>query len=104
MSIPPDRSPARKSRVSIFISYRHADSPAHAGRLADALRERFGRDSVFMDIDTIGPGADFTKAIDEAVTNCDVFISLIGPHFLDAPGATGLRLEDPQDYVRLEIE
>lgn len=90
--------------LDIFICYRHDDAAAHAGRLADALAERFGRNSVFMDVDTIEPGVDFTEAIDRAIGHCDVLIALIGPHWLDATNVGGRRLEDPQDLVRLEIE
>ena len=47
----------------IFISYRRQDTPGYAGRLSDDLRDRFGPDQVFMDIDTLRPGADFVEAI-----------------------------------------
>jgi hypothetical protein len=32
--------------------------PATPGRLADHLRRRFGKDQVFLDIDTIDPGKE----------------------------------------------
>ena len=90
--------------LDVFISYRREDAAASAGRLADALVTRFGRNSVFMDVDTIEPGADYTEVIDQAVGHCDVLIALIGPHWLNAANARGRRLDDPQDLVRLEIE
>ena len=93
-----------EASLDIFICYRREDAAAHAGRLADALADRFGRNSVFMDVDTIEPGIDFTDAIDRAIGRCDVLIALIGPHWLDAAGVRGRRLDDPQDLVRLEIE
>ena len=37
MSLQTQKSQDRIGRVSIFISYRRADSSGHAGRLADAL-------------------------------------------------------------------
>ena len=37
----------------IFISYRRDDSAGHAGRLFDRLADYFGREQVFIDIDTI---------------------------------------------------
>ena len=43
----------------IFISYRHNDSAAHAGRIYDRLEGHFGSGQVFMDVDTIRPGLDF---------------------------------------------
>ncbi len=89
--------------LRIFICYRREDTAANAGRLADALVERFGRNSVFMDVDTIEPGVDFNEEIDRAIGHCDVLIALIGPRWLEAANARGRRLDDPQDYVRVEI-
>jgi TIR domain len=89
--------------LHIFICYRREDTAAYAGRLNDALVERFGRNSVFMDIDTIEPGVDFNDEIDRAIGHCDVLIALIGPRWLAAASARGRRLDDPQDFVRVEI-
>ena len=49
----------------IFISYRREDSAPSAGRLYDHLVEHFGKEHVFRDIDTIAPGAEFAKVIEE---------------------------------------
>jgi uncharacterized protein YndB with AHSA1/START domain len=58
-----------------------------------------------MDIDRIALGVDFVEAIETAVSGCDVLIALIGPNWLSASDASGQpRLENPEDYVRLEIE
>ena len=45
--------------VGILISYRREDSIAYAGRLYDRLQAQFGKQQVFMDIDTLKPGEDF---------------------------------------------
>lgn len=90
--------------LDIFLCYRRGDSAGHAGRLADALIDKFGPNSVFMDVDTIEPGVDFVEEIDRAVGHCDVLIALIGPQWLAAADAKGRRLDDPNDLVRLEIE
>ena len=88
----------------IFISYRRGTSSAHAGRLADRLSAEFGGDYVFMDVDTIEPGADFVDYIEEAVGSCDVLIALIGGEWLECRDETGSRrLDDPEDFVRLEV-
>lgn len=88
----------------IFISYRRGTSSAHAGRLADRLSAEFGGDYVFMDVDTIEPGADFVGYIEEAVGSCDVLIALIGGEWLECRDETGSRrLDDPEDFVRLEV-
>src|SRR5215212_1811009 len=91
--------------VAIFICYRRADTNADAGRLYDALRRRFGRESLFMDVDTLRPGQDWVEAIDTAVAKCDVFLAVIGDDWLDAADDTGQRrLDSDLDRVRLEIE
>jgi hypothetical protein len=92
-------------RPGIFISYRTDDSRGHAGRLSDSLRAVLGdRARVFMDVETIQPGAEFANALDEAVTQCRVFYALIGPTWVDIRYDNGnRRLLDPKDYVRREI-
>ena len=91
--------------LQIFISYRREDAASAAGRLHDTLAGRFGVDHVFMDVDAIEPGVDFKEAIDAAVEHCDVLIALIGPDWLatDVDGGRR-RIDNPDDYVRLEIE
>jgi hypothetical protein len=89
---------------SIFISYRRDDSEGESGRLFDDLVRAFGNESVFMDVAGIAPGADFRKAIDDNVSACGVFLAVIGTQWAAIAGANGQRrLEDPNDFVRLEI-
>ena len=88
----------------IFISYRREDSAGHAGRLFDRLRERFGRDHVFLDVVGIDAGVDFVDTLDKAVGSCDVLLAVIGREWLtccDKQG--GRRLDDPNDFIRAEI-
>ena len=70
--------------MQVFLSYRRGDVPGHAGRLADALRQRLGNDSVFQDVVAIAPGQDFTTAIDHALDDCDAVLAVIGPGWLTA--------------------
>jgi hypothetical protein len=89
----------------IFISYRREDGRADAGRLAKDLRAHLGEHRVFRDIDTLEPGVDFVKAIGVALGDCAALLVLIGPGWLGARDAAGRRrLDDPQDFVRLEVE
>ena len=53
-------SQARVGKM-IFINYRRDDSTAMAGRLHDRLAQRFGRKTLFMDVDNIPPGVDFVS-------------------------------------------
>jgi TIR domain len=90
--------------VQVFLSYRRGDVGGYAGRLADALRQRLGADSVFQDVVAIAPGQDFTVAIDRALDDCDAVLAVIGPGWLTAATPQGApRLFDADDYVRLEL-
>ena len=90
---------------SVFVSYRRDDAGGYAGRLRDALADRFGADHVFLDVVSIPAGGDFVSAIRAAIASCDAFVAVIGPGWTEAVDARGdRRLEDPDDLVRLEIE
>jgi hypothetical protein len=89
--------------TKIFLCYRREDTSGHAGRLADRLCTRFGRDAVFRDLDSIGPGQDFTAAIPEAVGTCDAVVAVIGRNWLLAGPDGRRRLDDPDDFVRVEL-
>jgi hypothetical protein len=89
----------------IFISYRRGDDPGNAGRLFDQLRMAFKPGQVFMDVDSIAPGLDFARVLEDQVANCDVMLAIIGKHWIDSHDSTGARrLDDPNDFVRIEIE
>ncbi|MBR0565774.1 toll/interleukin-1 receptor domain-containing protein [Azoarcus sp. L1K30] len=90
--------------VHVFVSYRRDDSAGHAGRLADALEQRFGADSVFRDVDDIVPGEDFARVIDARLAQVDWVLVLIGPRWLDADSSGLRRLDRADDFVRREIE
>jgi TIR domain len=94
----------RPVTLRVFMSYRRDDASGHAGRLFDELTE-LPRYDVFMDIEKIDAGLAFKEAIDGALASCDVFLALIGRRWLDAKDSSGrLRLENPGDLVRLEIQ
>lgn len=88
----------------VFISYRRDDQAGFAGRLADALEARFGADNVFRDIEDIHPGEDFVSVIDAQLESVDAMLVLIGPAWLTASRDGGRRLDEPDDFVRMEIE
>jgi Tol biopolymer transport system component len=88
----------------IFISYRREDSAGQAGRLYDRLSARFGRDRVFMDVDSIGAGRDFTQEIERAIGSSEAFIVIIGRDWLTVSDGGQPRLNNPRDYVRIEVE
>jgi hypothetical protein len=88
----------------IFISYRRQDSQSAAGRLADSLKEQLPEAAVFRDVETIEAGADFVNAINAALESCGVLLAVIGPRWISIQDDAGKRrLEDPNDYTRLEL-
>lgn len=96
---------ARKAMGHIFISYRRSDSADIAGRIYDRLVEAFGEDPIFKDVDSIPLGVDFKKYLDEKVGECTVLLAIIGDRWVDATDPDGKkRLEDRDDFVRIEIE
>jgi TIR domain len=92
------------SRGKVFISYRRDDSAAYAGRVWDRLERDLGRDFLFMDVDAIPLGTNFSKVLHEKVDKCGVLLAMIGANWLDARDEHGnRRLDDPNDFVRIEI-
>ena len=93
------------SALRVFINYRRGPATPYARQLYEKLSARFGVDNVFWDVDTIQPGMDFVDFIRQAVGLCQVMVSVIGPGWLEASDPDGRRrLENPEDFVRLEIE
>jgi hypothetical protein len=89
----------------VFISYRRSDCQPQANGLHDGLRHRLPSASIFMDIDSIPPGVDFEHHIRQEIEICDVVLVLIGDDWLDPRLGTNLRrIDEPDDFVRLEIE
>ena len=88
----------------IFMNYRRQDSEGHVGRLFDHLSQHFERGDIFMDVDSIQPGADFVQTLEDAVAACDVFVAIIGPQWLTLTDESGeRRLDQWNDFVRIEI-
>ena len=90
--------------AKVFISYRRADSAGYSGRVMDRLDRELGRDLVFMDVDAIPLGTNFSKVLHEEVAKCGVLLAMIGPNWVDARDEHGnRRLDNPNDFVRIEI-
>jgi TIR domain len=89
----------------IFISYRREETAYPAGWLFDRLADHYGGGQVFKDVDSIELGDDFVEVITTAVASCDVLLALIGDQWLTITDEDGRRrLDNPDDFVRLEIE
>jgi hypothetical protein len=97
-------APSRASLQKVFICYRREETAPYAGRIYDTMVSRFGVENVFMDLD-LAPGIDFVDRITRVVSDCVALIVVIGPRWAQLQDEDGTqRLEDPDDFVRLEVE
>jgi hypothetical protein len=87
----------------VFISYRRDDAAGYAGRVEEALERRLGRGSVFRDVQDIAPGEDFVSAIRARLAGARSVLVLIGPRWAGGDTAGQRRIDDAQDFVRLEV-
>jgi len=88
----------------VFISYRRDDSAGYVMALRGEMNRRFGDRQIFLDVEDIPAGSDFVKVIENTVGNCEALLAIIGPFWLKATNSHGRRrLDDPRDFVRLEI-
>ncbi len=87
----------------IAISYRREDSLPITGRLYDRLQAEFGRGKVFMDFDSIPYGVDFREHIKEMIDQSKVLVAMIGPDWVGKRKQRERRIDDPTDFVRIEI-
>jgi hypothetical protein len=93
--------------VQVFISYRRSDAQSASRQLADALKQRFGPDYVFLDTRDITAGVEWRSDTMRRVQASDVVLAIIGPHWAAAAADRARRsLLDraDEDLVRLEIE
>lgn len=56
-----------------------------------------------MDFDSIPPGTDFREQIKAVIGQADVVVAIIGPHWLGERPNGSRRIDNPIDFVRLEI-
>jgi tetratricopeptide (TPR) repeat protein len=84
----------------VFICYRRDDMRETARRLAQSLRERFGEERVFFDLDDVRLADVWADTIAESIRRSDVLLAVIGHRWLEL-----LRDHDGRkDQVRIEIE
>ncbi len=93
----------RKSVKNIFISYRVQDTAGETGRLVDDLKQHFADGQLFMDIDNLEPGVEFDVVIEKYLNSCEVMLVVIGPHWLGNLEHQTARINDPNDWVKLEV-
>ena len=98
------RCTARRPSGQIFISYRWADAQGFVDLILDRLEERFGRESVFCDINIL-PGEDFREVIRRELATCYAVLVVIGPRWLTVTDDQGRRrIDNPRDLLRTEVQ
>lgn len=89
----------------VFICYRPEDSAGFARLINDRLANRLGRDSVFFQGDYLQTRGGFADILSEGVGKCDALIAVIGKNWVSAADTNyERRLDNPDDFVRIEIE
>jgi hypothetical protein len=91
----------RKGRRNgkIYISYLRTDA-GYVGRLYDALNSHFGSSRIIMDVNSIPPGVDFVRVLQDMVEASSVKLGVIGPSW-----STAFKEQDRglPDFVKTEI-
>lgn len=95
----------KDNTLKLFISYRRGEDSGISGRLFDYLERFLKPIELFMDVNSIDPGNDFTYAVNKSISECDILLAVIGRGWLAAANPAGRsRLDNPDDFVRVEIE
>ena len=88
----------------VFISYRRDDSAFAAILIHDRLRQRFGSDIFFLDLESLDSGEKFRPVIIQAVNECEIMIAVIGKRWLTVLDKDGnRRIDNPDDILRMEV-
>ncbi len=88
----------------VFICYRREESAFAARAIHDRVVQRLERDNVFLDVDNIDLGVDWFNVLTDRVGACDALVAVIGRNWISAEKDGLRRLDDPDDFVRIEIE
>ncbi|MFN0035526.1 MAG: TIR domain-containing protein, partial [Saprospiraceae bacterium] len=91
---------------AIFISYRIADTQVEARLLFTDLSNHFGEGIAFLDKKGLDAGVDWPDELSAKVQNAKVLLVLIKDEskWLGVNRHGVRRMDDPKDWVRLEIE
>jgi TIR domain len=88
----------------VFICYRREETAFAARAIHDRVVQ-LERESVFLDVDNIDLGVDWFNVLTERVGACDALVAVIGRNWVSSADKDGLRrIDDPDDFVRIEIE
>ncbi len=90
-------------RKKIFLSYRRGDTAGHTGRLHEDLVRVFGSERVFFDVEGLHPGDDFDAVLRQRLAESLIVLVAIGPRWMGILEGGKRRIDEPDDYVRLEV-
>lgn len=88
----------------LFISYRRADAADIVRAIRERLARELGDDAVFLDVETLGAGEPFRRAVLDALRASDVVLVVVGPAWAGVEPDGRRRIDDPEDLVRIEVE
>ena len=88
---------------TIFINYRRDDSQGASFSLQNFLGKQFGKRRIFLDIHGLDAGAEFDIQLEKQVAACSAMIVMIGPYWLKTVDDGSRRIDNPDDFVRIEI-
>jgi TIR domain len=89
----------------VFICYRREETAFAARAIHDRVVQRLERENVFLDVDNIDLGVDWFNVLTDRVGACDALVAVIGRNWVSSADNDGLRrIDDPDDFVRIEIE
>jgi predicted lipid-binding transport protein (Tim44 family) len=89
----------------VFICYRREEAGFAARAIHDRIVHRLERENVFLDVDNIDLGVDWFNVLTERVGACDALVAVIGRNWVSSADKDNhRRIDDPDDFVRIEIE
>lgn len=86
--------------MRVFICYSRSLTDGVSGRIDDHLRNRFGPQSVFRDVDDIPLGEDVEACIKEQMAGAEIVLVVIGPDWT----SEARNPHEEGDFIRLELE
>ncbi|MBX3082260.1 MAG: SUMF1/EgtB/PvdO family nonheme iron enzyme [Anaerolineae bacterium] len=89
-------------QLRLFVNYRRADDREFAETLRLQFMNRYGRENVFMDFDSLPNFTNFEEFIKRKVRECDALVMMIGAKWTDLLREKAAK-GDP-DYVLIELE
>jgi|GEM_PF-2153106 len=91
---------------SIFISYRREDNSSAVSSFLQRLQDKFGKNVVFADNDSISPGELWPDKIRKALEQAKIVLVIIGNNWLckEKDNPDKIRLCSEGDWVRKEVE